>query len=92
MLSLPHPAPEVVLQCTWNVVFELLHGETQCGLDERAVSVDRAVPLELGHGRQAELVRQVTPSVPLLLVLRLTQRQRVRRVLVHVVPVVVLVT
>ena len=54
--------------------------------------MDRAVPLELGHGRQAELVREVTPPVALLLVLRLAQRQRVRRVLVHVVPVVVLVT
>ena len=75
-----------------EVGLHLGNAQTQRGQDRVVDAVDTAVPLELAGNGQRELVGQVAPLVPILVVLVLVQRQAVCRVLVLVTAVTTLHT
>lgn len=67
-----------------DVVLQLDDSEPQCGYSQYLRPVHGAVPPELPHGRQAELVREMPPLIVVLPVLVLVQGIRVGGVLVVV--------
>ena len=89
---LPVHGPARVQEHRGDVALQLGDAQAQRGHRQRAVTVQRAVPLELAQRRQAELVREVAPTVSVLVMLVLVQGQRVARVLVLVQLVIALHT
>lgn len=75
-----------------DICLQVDDGEAQRGHGQAAGPVDGAVPLELGRGGQAELVREVASLVVVLPVLVLVEGQDVGAVLVVVDPVLSLLT
>lgn len=70
-----------------HAALQLDDGEAEGAHCDTAAAVDRAAPLELGRGGQAELVGEVSLLVMVLTVLVLVESQEVGAILVHVGPV-----
>ena len=66
-----------------NGALQLRDAGAQRGHGDGVVAIDTSVPLELGDGREAELVAEEPPAVAVFVVLVFVEGQRAGGVLVH---------